>query len=121
MKLATVPSSTMTQPATNTNSPVALQLAIRIERDEASIVSSSRATSHDAADYAPVNGAPGKRGLVSSDLPQTTDPREPKASDYHIIFDYPVPVPITDGELRAIQVLLGRELQHLLSNDTTEH
>lgn len=46
--------------------------------------------------------------------------RQPQAEDFQVALDLPPSPPILDRELRAIEVLLGRELQDLLIDVTTE-
>lgn len=41
--------------------------------------------------------------------------RQPQTEDFRVAFDLPPSPPILDRELRAIEVLLGRELQDLLA------
>ena len=41
--------------------------------------------------------------------------RQPQAEDSHVTLDLPPSPPIMDRELRAIEILLGRELQDLLA------
>lgn len=41
--------------------------------------------------------------------------RQPQAEDFHVTLDLPPSPPIMDRELRAIEILLGRELQDLLA------
>lgn len=44
--------------------------------------------------------------------------RQPRAEDFQVTFVVPHPLPILDRELRAIEILLGSELQSLLRDDT---
>ncbi|WP_156457179.1 hypothetical protein [Bradyrhizobium sp. CCH5-F6] len=46
--------------------------------------------------------------------------RQPHAEDFQVALDLPPSPPILDRELRAIEVLLGRELQELLASDGTD-
>ena len=46
--------------------------------------------------------------------------RQPQAEDFQVALDLPLLPPILDRELRAIEVLLGRELQDLLAGDATD-
>ncbi len=41
--------------------------------------------------------------------------RQAQAEDFHVTLDLPPSPPILDRELRAIEILLGRELQDLLA------
>jgi hypothetical protein len=43
--------------------------------------------------------------------------RQPQAEDFKVALDLPPSPPILDRELRAIEILLGRELQDLLAAD----
>jgi hypothetical protein len=43
--------------------------------------------------------------------------QQPKAEDFEVKLDLPPSPPILDRELRAIEILLGRELQDLLASD----
>jgi hypothetical protein len=42
--------------------------------------------------------------------------RQPQAEDFHVTSELPQLVPILDKELRAIEILLGSELQELLTS-----
>ncbi len=46
--------------------------------------------------------------------------RQPQAEDFQVALDLPPSPPILDRELRAIEVLLGRELQDLLAGVATD-
>lgn len=46
--------------------------------------------------------------------------RQPQADDFQVTSEIPQPLPILDKELRAIEILLGNELQELLSNGTKD-
>ncbi len=52
--------------------------------------------------------------------PKKRGRRQPQAEDFQVALDLPPSPPILDRELRAIAVLLGRELQDLLAGDATE-
>lgn len=43
--------------------------------------------------------------------------RQPQPEDFQLALDLPPSPPILDRELRAIEILLGRELQDLLAGD----
>lgn len=43
--------------------------------------------------------------------------RQPLAEEFQVALELPLSPPILDRELRAIEVLLGRELQDLLAGD----
>lgn len=43
--------------------------------------------------------------------------RQPQAEDFSVTFDLPQSPPISDKELRAIEILLGEELQKLLTDN----
>lgn len=111
----------MTNPATNSDSQIAPPSAIRIERDGSLVAGHSDLASHASADFAADGVVTAKTGLLSPSILQKFDSREKQASDYQIAFEGPTPLPITDKELRAIEVLLGRELQELLSDNANEH
>jgi hypothetical protein len=49
---------------------------------------------------------------------KTRGRRQPQAEDFQVTFESPEPMPISDKELRAIEILLGRELHDLLTEDT---
>ena len=44
------------------------------------------------------------------------EPTEPIGSVRRFVFDLPDPVPVTEGELRAIEILLGNSLNDLLAS-----
>jgi len=46
--------------------------------------------------------------------------RQPQAEDFQVALDLPSSPPILDRELRAIEVLLGGDLQDLLAGDATD-
>lgn len=46
--------------------------------------------------------------------------RQPQAEDFQVVLDLPPSLPIQQRELRAIEILLGRELQSLLAGVSTE-
>lgn len=46
--------------------------------------------------------------------------RQPKADEFQVAVDLPLSPPIHDAELRAIEILLGRELQDLLTGGVTD-
>lgn len=46
--------------------------------------------------------------------------RQPQAEDFQVALDLPPSPPILDRELRALEVLLGRELQDLLAGVATD-
>lgn len=46
--------------------------------------------------------------------------RQPQAEDFQVAVDLPLLPPIHDAELRAIEILLGRELQDLLTGVATD-
>ena len=46
--------------------------------------------------------------------------RQPQTEDFQVALDLPSSPPILDRELRAIEVLLGRELQDLLAGFATD-
>jgi|GEM_PF-1782026 hypothetical protein len=46
--------------------------------------------------------------------------RQPQGEDFQVALDLPPSPPIMDRELRAIEVLLGPELQDLLAGDATD-
>ena len=41
--------------------------------------------------------------------------RQPQGDDFHVVLDLPPSPPVLERELRAIEILLGRELQDLLA------
>jgi hypothetical protein len=43
--------------------------------------------------------------------------RQPEAEDFQVFVDLPPSPPMLERELRAIEILLGRELQDLLAGD----
>ncbi|MGX1317653.1 hypothetical protein AB7M17_001106 [Bradyrhizobium sp. USDA 377] len=51
---------------------------------------------------------------------RTRGRRQPQAVDFQVAFEMPEPLPISDKELRAIEILLGDELLDLLSNDAKD-
>ena len=44
------------------------------------------------------------------------EPTEPIGSVRRLVLDLPDPVPVTEGELRAIEILLGNSLKELLAD-----
>ncbi|MBR0861697.1 hypothetical protein ACFLEY_03915 [Bradyrhizobium sp. YCK136] len=46
--------------------------------------------------------------------------RQPQAEEFQVALDLPPSPPILERELRAIEVLLGRELQDLLTDNATD-
>ncbi|MBV9978444.1 hypothetical protein [Bradyrhizobium sp.] len=44
--------------------------------------------------------------------------RQPQAEDFLVTFELPQTLPILDRELRAIEILFGKELQTLLADET---
>ena len=79
--------------------PMAARSRIKLRTRQAS------ACVHAAAPH----GVPKKRGR-----------RQPQAEDFQVALDLPPSPPILDRELRAIEVLLGRELQDLLVGVVTD-
>jgi hypothetical protein len=47
------------------------------------------------------------------------EPAEPIGSARLVVFDLPQPIPITEGELRAVEILLGGSLKELLVATST--
>ena len=41
---------------------------------------------------------------------------EPIGSVRQVVFDLPAPIPITEGELRAVEIMLGNSLKDLLAD-----
>lgn len=48
---------------------------------------------------------------------KTRGRRQPQAEDFSVTFDLPQSPPISDKELRAIEILLGEDLQKLLTDN----
>ena len=46
--------------------------------------------------------------------------RQPQPDDFQVTLDLPPSAPILDRELRAIEALLGRELQDFLARDAND-
>ena len=44
------------------------------------------------------------------------EPTEPIGSVRRLVLDLPDPIPVTEGELRAIEILLGNSLKDLLAD-----
>jgi hypothetical protein len=44
------------------------------------------------------------------------EPTEPIGSVRRLVLDLPDPIPVTEGELRAIEILLGNSLNDLLAS-----
>jgi hypothetical protein len=44
------------------------------------------------------------------------DPPEPIGSERLVVFVLPAPIPITEGELRAVEIMLGNGLKELLAD-----
>jgi hypothetical protein len=51
--------------------------------------------------------------------PSIIELTEPIGSVRRLVLDLPAPIPITEGELRALEILLGNSLKDLLA-DTCE-
>jgi hypothetical protein len=49
---------------------------------------------------------------------QIVEPTEPIGSVRQVVLDLPAPIPITEGELRALEILLGNSLKALLAETT---
>lgn len=60
--------------------------------------------------------SPGTRERVASptNAPKTRGPRQPRAGDFQVTIEMPLTLPILDKELRAIEVMLNKELLNLL-------
>lgn len=58
---------------------------------------------------------PGTRSIPSAK--KTRGRRQPQAEDFSVTFDLPRSPPISDKELRAIEILLGEDLQKLLTDN----
>jgi hypothetical protein len=43
-------------------------------------------------------------------------PKEPIGSVRRLVLDLPDPIPVTEGELRAIEILLGNSLKEFLAD-----
>ena len=43
------------------------------------------------------------------------EPTEPFGSGRRLVFDLPELIPITEGELRAVEIMLGNDLKDLLA------
>jgi hypothetical protein len=63
-------------------------------------------------------GRPGTRTTLPAT--KTRGRRQPQAEDFQVMSEMPEPLPISDKELRAIEILLGNELLDLLSSDTKD-
>ncbi len=83
-------------------------------------MSSKRAGLRKRADLGASDSAPGKFGTASARSPKKCGPHQPQPGDFQVTLDMPQLVPILDRELRAIEILLGGELQDLLSNNAKE-
>lgn len=79
-------------------------------------MSSRRASVRKGADLASRDAAPGKSTTVSPGAAKKRGPRQPQPGDFQVTFEMPQSVPILEKELRAIENLLGADLQDLLSN-----
>ena len=55
------------------------------------------------------------RASIPREVVKTRGRRQPQADDFEVVVDLPPSPPILDRELRAIEILLGRELQDLLT------
>lgn len=51
---------------------------------------------------------------------KTRGRQQPQGVDFQVTSEMPEPLPISDKELRAIEVLLGDELLNLLGNDAND-
>lgn len=78
-------------------------------------MSSSRARLRNRPVVASDDVAPGKSGA-----PRKRGPRQPQSEDFQVTLGMPESVPILEKELRAIEILLGAELQDLLSSSAKE-
>jgi hypothetical protein len=57
---------------------------------------------------------------VNGDAAKNRGRRLPQAEDFQVMSELPQSMPILDRELRAIEVLLGRELQDLLAGHPSD-
>ena len=48
----------------------------------------------------------------------TIELTEPIGSVRQVVLDLPAPIPITEGELRALEILLGNSLKALLASSS---
>ena len=66
----------------------------------------------------PGRAAPDGRRCVASTLPPTKKRgrRQPEAGDFQVSCELPHLPPISDKELRAVEILLGSELRDLLAD-----
>ena len=55
------------------------------------------------------------RAATPDVVPKKRGRQQPQAEDFHVTLDLPLSPPIQDRELRAIETLLGRELQDFLA------
>ena len=78
-------------------------------------MSSRRASLRKRAILVFGNVAPGK-----SSAPRKRGPRQPQPADFQVTIEIPQSVPILERELRAIEILLGAELQELPGNTPKE-
>lgn len=78
-------------------------------------MSSSRASLRNRSAVASGDVAPAK-----SRAPRKRGPRQPQLEDFQVTLGMPESVPILERELRAIEILLGAELQGLLSSSAKE-
>lgn len=78
-------------------------------------MSSSRASLRNQPAAASDDVAPAK-----SSAPRKRGPRQPQSEDFQVTLGMPESVPILERELRAIEILLGADLQDLLSSSAKE-
>ena len=83
-------------------------------------MSSRRASLRKRADLGVSDSAPGKFGTASARSPKKRGPRQPQPGDFRVTIEMPHSVPILERELRAIEILLGAELQELLRGSAKE-
>lgn len=81
---------------------------------------SSRRVVRKEADFGPDIAAPKDRVAAPCSAPRKRGPRQPQPTDFQVTLEMPQSVPILEKELRAIEILLGGELQDLLSNNAKE-
>lgn len=67
------------------------------------------------------------RDQIAANLPSTPScgrkprrsPLPSRAKDFRVTFNLPSPLPVSDRELRAIEILLGSDLKELLAENST--
>ncbi len=83
-------------------------------------MSSRRASLRKRAELRSRDAAPGESCTASAQSPKKRGPRQLQPGDFRVTIEMPHSVPILERELRAIEILLGAELQNVLRGSAKE-